>query len=205
MHGHKDDELYRQPNNTTTGHSAQAPTAAELIKEFGGVDFLDAGLRAAARGRAIFPCNGKKEPLTAHGFKDATTDEQQIRAWAKRFPGAQWGYALPKEILVLDLDIKQGKNGFRDFEELQNCKPEEFSAPRVATPSGGMHLYTDPNGQEFYGTVGKIAPGIDTRTLGNYVCIPSGPQCGYRWLNNIEILPPTPEWVEATLHINSNF
>ena len=205
MHGHNDDEINRQNNNSTSSSAKQHQAATEQIKEFGGVDLLDAGLQAVKRGWPIFPCNGKKEPLTAHGFKDATTNQQQIRTWAKQFPGALWGYAVPKEIVVLDLDMKQGKNGFRDFEELQNCKPEEFLAPRVATPSGGMHLYTDANGQEFHGTVGRIAPGIDTRTLGNYVCIPSGRQCGYRRMNNIDILPPTPAWVVETLRVNSNF
>ena len=100
MHSHHGDDINRPTNNTANSGGPQQRGVSEPTKEFGGVDFSDAGLRAAARGWVIFPCNGKKEPLTAHGFKDATTDEQQINAWAKQFPGGLWGHALPKELLL---------------------------------------------------------------------------------------------------------
>ena len=41
---------------------------------------LEAALKYAANGLAVFPVKGKI-PATAHGFKDATTDETQIRLW----------------------------------------------------------------------------------------------------------------------------
>jgi putative DNA primase/helicase len=173
--------------------------------EHGGSDLLDAGLRYAKRGWPIFPCNGKKEPLTRHGCKDATTDEQQIRAWAKQYPGALWSYALPKEIVVIDLDVKRGKNGVTEFEKLQGCKPNEFDAPRVATATGGMHVYTTVD-QAFKNTRNVIATGIDTRTDGGYVALPSGPQAGYRWLTDPSTpLPSIPRWADAALRVNSNF
>jgi putative DNA primase/helicase len=198
VHGTHDDDVNRQPNNSTDSAGAQAPSAADQIKRFGGVDLLDAGLRAAQRGWEIFPCNGKKEPLTPHGFKDATTDEQQIKAWAKSLPGALWGYALPKEIVVIDLDMKHGCNGIREFEKLQHSSPYQFGAPCVRTRSGGLHLYTDAGGQEHKLSYSTIAPGIDTRTFGGYVIIPSGPQSGYRWLSNNIPLPLVPPWAAVT-------
>jgi hypothetical protein len=43
---------------------------------------LDLALWYAEHGFPIFPCSPHgKEPLTPHGFKDATTDLQQIREW----------------------------------------------------------------------------------------------------------------------------
>jgi hypothetical protein len=42
---------------------------------------LQAALEYAHRGWPVFPCDKGKRPLTKHGFKDATTDENQIRAW----------------------------------------------------------------------------------------------------------------------------
>ena len=202
-----DDVKNRQQHFSKNGGHAQASSAAEsLFDEFGGSDFLDAGLRAARRGWKIFPCSGKKQPLTAHGFKDATADEQQIRAWAKAFPGGLWAYALPKDIVVIDLDLKHGNNGIKEFEKLQHCKPEEFVAPRVATATGGMHLYTDAGGQEFKNTRSAIASGIDTKTSGGYVIIPSGPQSGYRWQSDPDTpLPLVPRWADVALRRNSNF
>jgi len=97
-----------QDNSTPNNSRVQVQSNAEQINEFGGVDFLDAGLRAAQRGWKIFPCNGKKRPLTPNGCYDATTDEQQIKSWAKHYPGALWAYALPKAIVVIDLDTKHG-------------------------------------------------------------------------------------------------
>ena len=44
----------------------------------------------------------------------------------------------------------------------------EFDAPRVATATGGLHIYTDAAGRDFKNTTDKIAPGVDTKTGGGY-------------------------------------
>jgi hypothetical protein len=41
----------------------------------------------AAKGIPVFPCTGK-QPLTAHGFKDASADPEQIAAWWSKYPTA---------------------------------------------------------------------------------------------------------------------
>ena len=196
------DDINRHQQYTTNGGGKQQQDNADcLFDEFGGSDFLDAGLKAIERGWKIFPCKGR----TDHGFKDATTNEVTTRAWAKQYPGALWGYALPEDIVVIDLDMKRGKNGIREFEKFQLCKPEEFEAPRVATATGGNHIYADATGRDFQNTRDKIALGVDTRTDGGYVIIPSGPQSGYRWLTDPDTpLPPTPEWAEVALRKTSN-
>src|SRR5262249_28762812 len=149
--------------------------------------------------------DGKKQPLTPHGFKDATTEETQIRAWAEAFPGGQWGRALEPGQVVLDLDMKGRKNGIREYERLQGGSPEEFDAPRVRTGTGGIHLYTDATGREFKNTANIIAPGVDTKTYGGYVIIPSG-NGYYRWETGPGTRePPTPKWAESALRRNSNF
>jgi hypothetical protein len=173
--------------------------------EHGGSDLLDAGLRAAQRGWKIFPCHSNKKPLTENGFHDASTDEQRIRAWAKQYPGGLWGYAIPKGIVLVDLDLKRAKNGIAEFEKLQGRKPDQFDAPRIATATGGMHIYTDATGRDFINSESRIAVGVDTRALGGYAIIPSGPQSGYRWLSDPDTpLPPAPSWVDITLRPTSN-
>ena len=69
---------------------------------------LDAALDYARKGIPIFPANPlDKKPLTANGFKDATTDEAQIRAWWLKWPNAM--LAAPtgstSGFWVVDLDI----------------------------------------------------------------------------------------------------
>jgi Bifunctional DNA primase/polymerase, N-terminal len=177
--------MFNRPENNNANDGR---TQAETVRHFGGESLLDAGLRAAKRGWSIFPCNGKKRPLTPNGFYDATTDPTTITAWTTQWPGALWGRALPPEVVVIDLDMKHGENGIRDFTQLQNCAPSKFDAPRIQTATGGIHVYTDAAGRDFKNSVGEIASGIDTRTGGGYVIIPSGPQSGYRWLSG----PDTP-------------
>ena len=53
---------------------------------------LEAALGYARVGTAVFPCNPlDKKPLTSSGFKNATKDEAQIRAWWQKWPSAMIG------------------------------------------------------------------------------------------------------------------
>jgi hypothetical protein len=63
--------------------------------------------------------------------------------------------------------MKYGKDGVKEFERLQGCKPDEFVAPRVITGTAGIHDYTDATGRDFKNSVEVIAPGIDTKTGAN--------------------------------------
>src|SRR6266550_9614443 len=53
---------------------------------------MDAAIEYAKRGWPVFPCNpSTKQPYTAKGFKDATTDVNQICDWWTRHPAAMVG------------------------------------------------------------------------------------------------------------------
>jgi hypothetical protein len=64
---------------------------------------LDVALRYAAGGRPVFPCVDKK-PITAHGFKDATTNDVVIRRWWERWPEAQIATPTGAGLFVPDVD-----------------------------------------------------------------------------------------------------
>jgi hypothetical protein len=198
VHDKRSDEVNRQKYTTINSAGKQGPSNA--TEENGGTDLLDAGLRYMRRGWKIFPVNGHKKPLTQNGFKDATTDEEQITAWAKAWPGASWARAVDDGLLLIDLDVKGGCNGIKDFERLQGCSPDEYTAPRVRTGTGGLQIYTDPTGRNFQNTVKKIAGGIDTRAANvGYCVLPSG-DGWYRWECGPDTpLPPTPTWADVSL------
>ena len=79
---------------------------------------LDLGLK-------VFPCliNGRA-PLTDHGFKDASADTKKIANWARRHPGCNWGLALTPDFAVVDVDTKNGHDGFGSLAAMES----EFGA-----------------------------------------------------------------------------
>ena len=66
---------------------------------------LEAALGYAAKGWRVFPLKPReKVPATAHGVKDATTDEATIRGWWGTWPDANVGYATGYGVAVVDID-----------------------------------------------------------------------------------------------------
>ena len=160
---------------------------------------LDWALRYAKFGWAVFPCNRDKSPCIGkadggNGFKDATTDESQIREWAMRFPDCNWGGACLK-FQVLDVD-DGGEESLMRFPPMPRC-------PEVLTPRGGRHLYLSADSPPLKCTKGFI-PGLDSRTLDKgYVILPPGEtEDGvYSWVVNPNEadLAPVPDWMVEIL------
>jgi hypothetical protein len=145
---------------------------------------LEAALRYGAGGRRIFPCNKARRPLTTHGFRDASSDPNQIRAWWQNHPHALIGFwPGPSDIAVLDIDMKNGKDGMATFVRLEGC-PILPPTPTCRTPSGGVHLHYQMPVPRIGATVGPtgrgIGEGLDWRGDTGYVILPS-PGSGYRW------------------------
>ena len=99
---------------------------------------LDAALEHAENGTSVFPIeiNGKK-PLTKHGFKDATTNSEQIESWWTQWPEAN---------IATPTGTSQGIGVTIDRDGVDNPWPKEPDSQlsldkgvRVDTPSGGSH------------------------------------------------------------------
>jgi Bifunctional DNA primase/polymerase, N-terminal/Family of unknown function (DUF5906) len=151
---------------------------------------LSAALAYGEQGLPVFPCNAAKEPLTRHGFKDASTDAKQITNWWTRWPDAFIGMPTGDRFCVLDLDRKNGKDG---TEVVPNWI--DLSPLIATTASGGLHVYFAPNDAIGCST-DKIGRGVDTRGKGGYVVTPPSP--GYSFINGVDlsdmsVLPPWPE------------
>ena len=68
---------------------------------------LLAALDYAKKGYSVFPLQPKgKKPLTRNGFKDASTDPEQIRRWWEQWPNANIGLPTGSKngLFVVDVD-----------------------------------------------------------------------------------------------------
>jgi hypothetical protein len=98
---------------------------------------LEAALAWAKAGYPVFPCKQDKSPYTAHGYKDATTDPAIITAWWTKWPNALIAVPTGKETFdVLDLDVKNGKNGpahVPDWQRGQLQSPSLVAAAHICS------------------------------------------------------------------------
>ncbi|MFZ5811905.1 MAG: DUF927 domain-containing protein [Thermodesulfobacteriota bacterium] len=162
---------------------------------------LDAALRVAARGWRVFPCGRDKKPLTPNGFKAATTDPEQIRAWWSRWPDASIGCPTGPEMgkagaWVLDVDLPDGPATLSALESEHGALP---ATVEQRTGGGGRQLFFRwPEGRDVPSRVGKIGKNLDIRGRGGYVILPpSGHPSGgrYAWTSNGVPLAEAPEWL----------
>lgn len=132
---------------------------------------LRAALAYAAAGMPVHPCKpDSKEPDTAHGFKDATTDPRIIRAWwhvvPERNPAIATGEPGPD---VLDVDVKPDGDGWAAFNQLKRAGLLNGARALVRTRSGGLHVYfagtTQPCGR-------LVRHHLDFKSRGGYVLAP---------------------------------
>lgn len=173
---------------------------------------LEAALLFARRAWPVFPCSPlNKRPLVSRdrddkgepikgsgGLAKATTDEEQIRAWWRKWPDAMIGVAVGRaRMIVIDFDpridpetgeewtLEQLK---AELEEMMGCPlPVSLS---VRTPSGGVHVYFRMPEGEPIGNRGNLPDHIDVRGLGGYTIVPPSFCQGdvknatgsYRWL-----------------------
>jgi len=135
-------------------------------------DTLRQALTCAGRGWPVFPCQpGMKTPATRHGFRDATTDQQQITVWFGRRP--DWNLAIATGAPGPDvLDVDQhgdAGNGFSALARLHAARLLEGATAYVRSPSGGVHVYFTGSDQRN----GHLpAHHLDFRSVGGYILAP---------------------------------
>jgi Bifunctional DNA primase/polymerase, N-terminal len=133
---------------------------------------LRQALAYARHGWPVFPvAPGQKIPATPRGFKDATTDQAQIRAWWAAPPGRNIGIATghpgPD---VIDVDQHgQAGNGFAAWNQARRAGLADGAMAIVRTPSGGMHAYYTGTGQRCATITSQH---LDFRAAGGYIVAP---------------------------------
>jgi hypothetical protein len=138
---------------------------------------LGQALAYAAAGWPVFPCKPDgKEPDTAHGFKDATTDPARIRARWRARPDRNVAIATgapgPD---VLDVDVREAGSGFAAFNRAKRAGLLAGALALVQTPSGGFHAYYAGSGQPC-ARLGRHF--IDFKATGGYVLAPPSVAAG---------------------------
>ena len=133
---------------------------------------LRQALAFATSGWPVLPClPGQKIPATAHGYRDATTDTDQITDWFSRHP--DWNLAIATgapgpDVLDVD-DHGPAGNGYPAFRRLDEAGLLDGAAIYVRTPSGGLHAYFTGSHQRN----GHLpAHHLDFRSAGGYVLTP---------------------------------
>jgi Bifunctional DNA primase/polymerase, N-terminal/AAA domain/Primase C terminal 1 (PriCT-1) len=142
-----------------------------------------------------------KHPLTPKGFKDATLDLDQIRAWWEEWPNANIGMPTgPRSSYwVVDIDPPEGE---RSFESLCNGYPELPTVPVQTTGRLGKQLFFLYNGKEIRNSSSVLGLNIDVRGLGGYVVLPPSHHFwgrDYEWDDGRDLLTlgpiEAPDWL----------
>lgn len=168
---------------------------------------LEAAIRLARQGWPVLPLKGKI-PATKHGCHDATTDEAQLRATFTDEHNIGVATGEASGLIVLDLDVKGGKNGFDSLAQLETEHGPLPATLTAKTGSGGMHMYYKlPADVTIGNSAGKLGPGIDVRGQGGYVVAPPSihPETGvrYEWSSDPATTPiaEAPAWLIERLHV----
>lgn len=124
-------------------------------------------------GVPVFPCAPEgKQPITRHGFHDATTDPGQIQAWWRRFPAANIGMPTGRAsgVSVADVDV-HGANGYEAIRRARRAGLVSGWEAMVRSPTGGLHIYYPAaDGEQPSWQAGKA--GVDFRGDRGYIIVP---------------------------------
>lgn len=170
------------------------------------IDATDIGTHAveyAIRNWPVFPLRGKVPAIPGgRGMLDATTDVATIvRWWGGRFAGANIGGRLPQNVIVIDIDPRNG--GGDTINDLQSKCGE---LPKTLTSisgrgDGGRHLfYRRPHGELSSKALG---PGVDLKTYAGYVVLPPSihPDSGQPYTRVEHPVASPPNWLTDLLRI----
>jgi len=136
----------------------------------------------------IFPLGvNSKKPAIKSWPEKATSNIKDIENWWTQNPNFNVGLATGNKIVVIDLDVKNGKNGVNSLKnwELNNMRLPPTREAR--TVSGGKHMYYKIN--KPYRNRTDLLDGVDIRGDGGYVVAPGSEIDGtaYEWINNLPI------------------
>lgn len=185
--------------------------------------FLTHALKMSARGWHVFPLKPlDKTPLTQNGYKNATTDTQQITEWMERWPNANIGIATEASgLLVIDCDYpKENKvrpenwaiDGIHDGADVLATVAARYNTIYPAhtyttkTPNKGWHLYFRDNQNPVKSSAGVNGMWlVDVRSMGGYiVAAGSVLPTGVYESGAVDEVADCPDWVRKAITLTKS-
>ena len=143
----------------------------------------------AAAGMAVIPLKKDKTPLTDHGLKDASKDDNVIKSWWSKWPDANIGIVTGQVsggICVIDQDEKNGEHGIDTFSKWVDDNGLYINDTwESKTASGGRHTFFRSS-IPVSNRIGWL-DGVDVRGDGGYVVAPPSilsDGSEYTWLSS---------------------
>ena len=161
---------------------------------------IDAALSLSSIGTPIFPVKADKKPHITSWQQKATTDQEMVKEWWKKWPEANIAMptGAPSGFVAVDVDVKNGVDGYKSLSFIEAMFGVQ-STRRIETPSGGIHLIYTSN-QKVMNKIG-ILDGIDVRGDGGYI-VAQGSVIGGSAYKVIHDVPPEEMTMEMVSWIN---
>lgn len=141
-----------------------------------GSKLLDAAIEYARMGWSVLALQPRlKEPATASGLKDATTDLEQIKMWWSVFPDSNVGVSLGTaagNMIAIDIDVDE-ESGEDGWETMRIWEQEHGKLPETCSDvsgRGGGRLYYIVNRPVSNSTNKEL--GVDIRGESGYAVMP---------------------------------
>jgi hypothetical protein len=150
---------------------------------------------AAARGWRIHPVRARSKAAILKDWQHkATSDLGQIRAWARQFPGCNWGAVAGPESGFFAVDVDDPA-AMQKLEDEYGPIPK---GPRVVTARAYAILCEWPDGAEVRPATKHPSKGIDIRGRDSYIVIPPSIHPSghvYHYSDDSLPIPACPDWL----------
>ena len=149
-----------------------------------------AAISYAILGWPVFPVeHGRRSPPLVRWTEEATTDLATIQQWWTYWPEANIGLPMGQGRCALDLDRKEGRDGWQSY--LMLGGPANPPWPVQRTPSGGLHLIWDTDEVFRNFTRRGAKGGLDMRSEHGYIIGAPSVVDGrtYRWADGDPCAP----------------
>lgn len=135
-------------------------------------DLIREAIEWAAKGIPVFPCSSDKRPLTKHGFYDAVTEPEQVRALFEFYGDAAQmiGGRMGNGLFAVDIDLYKGESA-KAWYKARLDEGALVETRTHKTKSGGVHLlYTASEAPTCV-----PAEGVEVKGEGSYIILPGTP------------------------------